>query len=371
MSLVNLFGGLRRLLRRRNVQIDNCVFRLHWLVTSSVLVVFSLVVSARQYVGDPIECVPPTLDFPMEVLNTYCWIHSTFTIPSSFVKKVGYDIPYQGIDNSRNPNRERRYNAYYQWVCFMLFFQAILFYIPYYIWKNWEGGLVEVISMGMHVVMMEDQERNHKKHVLVDYLHRHMRHHQLYALKYFICEFLSFLNVLGQMFLMDKFLGGEFLRYGIQVISFSLSDQEDRIDPMIFVFPRMTKCTFRSFGTSGDLQVHDSLCLLPLNVVNEKIYIFLWFWFVILMSLTALVFVVRVVVLAVPRLRLHMLKSRNPLMNMKDLRILSEVTNAGDWFLFYMLAQNLDPLVYKETVADLAVLVGRGTEENRVPLNQI
>ena len=59
-------------------------------------------------------------------------------------------------------------------------------------------------------------------------------------------------------------------------------DQEDRLDPLIYVFPRMTKCTFHKFGTSGEVEKHDALCLLPLNIVNEKVYIFLWFWFILL-----------------------------------------------------------------------------------------
>ena len=53
-------------------------------------------------------------------------------------------------------------------------------------------------------------------------------------------------------------------------------------DPMIYVFPRMTKCTFHKFGTSGNIEKHDALCILPLNIVNEKIYIFIWFWLLLL-----------------------------------------------------------------------------------------
>jgi hypothetical protein len=44
----------------------------------------------------------------------------------------------------------------------------------------------------------------------------------------------------------------------------------------------MTKCTFYKFGGSGTIQRFDSLCVLSMNIVNEKIYIFLWFWFIIL-----------------------------------------------------------------------------------------
>uniref|UniRef100_T1JAF8 Innexin n=1 Tax=Strigamia maritima TaxID=126957 RepID=T1JAF8_STRMM len=72
---------------------------------------------------------------------------------------------------------------------------------------------------------------------------------------------------------MDRFFDGEFLTNGIKVIEFMDGDQE-RIDPMIFIFPRMTKCHFHKAGPSTEIKKHDALCVLPPNVVNEKIYIF-------------------------------------------------------------------------------------------------
>ncbi|KAH9380017.1 hypothetical protein HPB48_006165 [Haemaphysalis longicornis] len=125
MSVLGIFGGLRRFLRLRHVKIDNCVFRLHWMVTSSLLVAFSLLVSARQYVGDPIECMPPASNFPMNVLNSYCWIHSTFTMPTALNKRLGVDVPHPGIDNSAGS--ERRYTAYYQWVALVLVSAGLAF----------------------------------------------------------------------------------------------------------------------------------------------------------------------------------------------------------------------------------------------------
>lgn len=50
----------------------------------------------------------------------------------------------------------------------------------------------------------------------------------------------------------------------------------------------MTKCTFQKYGPTGTIQKHDALCVMALNVINEKIYTFLWFWFVVLAVLTAL-----------------------------------------------------------------------------------
>jgi hypothetical protein len=42
---------------------------------------------------------------------------------------------------------------------------------------------------------------------------------------------------------------------------------------MVYVFPRMTKCTFHKFGSSGEIEKHDALCILPLNIFNEKVSI--------------------------------------------------------------------------------------------------
>ncbi len=97
----------------------------------------------------------------------------------------------------------------------------------------------------------------------------------------------------GQIMLMDRFFDGTFLTYGIEVISYAERDQEDRIDPMVYIFPRMTKCLFHKFGRSGEIERHDAMCILPLNIMNEKIYIFLWFWFALLLVLTFLLVISR------------------------------------------------------------------------------
>ena len=71
------------------------------------------------------------------------------------------------------------------------------------------------------------------------------------------------------------------------------SDPIDTIDPMDLVFPKATKCTFHKFGPSGTVETFDALCVLPLNIINEKIYVLLWFWFVSLSIVSGLHFVFR------------------------------------------------------------------------------
>lgn len=115
----------------------------------------------------------------------------------------------------------------------------------------------------------------------------------MYAIRYWACECLCLLNIICQLYMMNVFFNGEFLTYGFRVLSFSEDNQDDRVDPMIYVFPRVTKCIFHKYGASGTIQQHDSLCILPLNIVNEKTYIFIWFWFVILAQLLSLLVIFR------------------------------------------------------------------------------
>jgi len=76
------------------------------------------------------------------------------------------------------------------------------------------------------------------------------------------------------------------------------------------IFPKTAKCTFKSYGPSGTIQTYDAFCVLPVNIINEKIFIFLWFWFIILATLTAVSCLVRIATLAVPKFRLFLLQKK-------------------------------------------------------------
>ena len=121
--MIDVFRSLKGLTRLKSpVTIDSSVFRLHYTVSVAFMLAFSMIVTTRQYVGNPIDCVF-TKDIPEDVLNTYCWIHSTYTIPSAFWKRIGIDVAHPGIDKTVDPD-ERRFVKYYQWVTFCLFMQV-------------------------------------------------------------------------------------------------------------------------------------------------------------------------------------------------------------------------------------------------------
>ncbi len=97
---------------------------------------------------------------------------------------------------------------------------------------------------------------------------------------------------------MNTVFNGHFYAYGFDVLTIALSPNEDRVDPMNRVFPKVTKCIFHKYGGAGRVERHDGLCLLPLNIVNEKIYICLWFWFCGVTVWASIQLTVRIVSLA-------------------------------------------------------------------------
>ena len=120
--MLHLFLGLKSLVKVSRYHTDGSVFRLHYRVTVMALLAFTFIVTTRQYIGSPIMCVH-TRDIPKDVLNTYCWIHPTYTLSSAHWKRVGIDVPHPGVDKTRD-ERDKKHVKYYQWVGFCLFFQV-------------------------------------------------------------------------------------------------------------------------------------------------------------------------------------------------------------------------------------------------------
>ena len=72
--------------------------------------------------------------------------------------------------------------------------------------------------------------------------------------------------------------------------------------PTYFYF-QVTKCTFNNYGPSGTVENKDGLCVLAMNIINEKIYIFLWFWFLTLCVWTGVHLFIRILSMALINFR--------------------------------------------------------------------
>lgn len=76
-------------------------------------------------------------------------------------------------------------------------FQAVLFYTPRWLWKHWEGGKIHALMMDLDIGICSEVEKKQKKKLLLDYLWENLRYHNWWCYRYYLCELLSFGNVVG------------------------------------------------------------------------------------------------------------------------------------------------------------------------------
>ena len=106
------------------------------------------------------------------------------------------------------------------------------------------------------IVSPTANEEVKQKHctAIAQYFYHNQRRNSIYGARFVMCELFNVLNVALQVFLIDSLLGGEFSSYGLEVLQFTFLDDEERTDPIVKVFPKVTKCTFHNFGVSGTIQ---------------------------------------------------------------------------------------------------------------------
>lgn len=82
-------------------------------------------------------------------------------------------------------------------------------------------------------------------------------------------------NAIGQLYLMDEIIGDGYSAYGYNVLMKAI--RREKWDQSSF-FPRVTNCYFKVRRMGENIHPYVVQCVLPINLFNEKIYLFLWWW---------------------------------------------------------------------------------------------
>lgn len=205
---------------------------------------------------------------------------------------------------------------YYQWVPFVLGLQCIMFYLPRIFWQmvtyyRYGTDLQKLVAMSMEAITSQIKDTRDD---LVRYVARtleqmlfHYRDNRTsfcarlnrmgcvctlskrlgywLVLSYVLMKLMYLANAIGQIYLMQRFLGlgTNYSYFGINIVHDIMSGRDWQ---KTMVFPRVTFChvSLKSVGSNNHVVAQ---CVLPVNMLNEKIYVFLWFWVVLACILTA------------------------------------------------------------------------------------
>jgi len=338
---------------------EGYISRLHYRATCIMIVAMMMMVTCPEWISGKesyIDCMHGG-SIPDEVINSYCWIQGTFSVPRhyrDFDTQIGWDVSQTGV-GPYHPGEYIEVKAYYQWVPFVLFLQGIMFYMPHIVYKTVEEGKIKNLIGGLARFQLNKETRDEGIGTLAKYIVDTLGENNGWSVRTFLGHLLYLVNVIGQIFFTDCFLGYEFSTYGVSAASFVETEEEGRTNPMSKVFPRVTKCTFHKYGPSGNIQRHDAQCVLPINILNEKIYVFLWFWFIILTILTIMDILHHFGLMWFDGAREMILRRKlrtSPKHKLKKLNIdigfICRQLSYGDWMVCYHLIKNMDSVTYAE-----------------------
>ena len=238
------------------------------------------------------------------------------------------------------------------WVPYFLFFQSLSFFVPFLLYRFFEDGRVESVLNGLWNIDPWRQPREDAYGDIACYFQDWYNHQNWWAIKLVVCDFLNVLVVILNIFFVDWYLSYKFFMYGPQSLDYLCTRPEERgLDPFNILFPKMTKCSLKTYGPSGTIQTHDGLCILPINVFNEKLYLFIWFLFVCLGIFVIFFSLIGSIIMLSRDFRksflcLYIIPERKDLKK-KLCRIL-DMTGFGDWMMYYLIAKNIDPVVFTQ-----------------------
>ncbi|VDO12450.1 unnamed protein product [Rodentolepis nana] len=314
---VNLVGGLENTFSKRHgsqndqfATLEDFGDRLNRFYTSTVLLILVGVTVTNVYFLKSISCnlshIPSSPGF-VAYTESVCWVQGT----------IGLDktdkIP--GNETEWNRLRENSDMSFYQWVPFCLTVQAILFYIPHLIWQamsiNTLGDnfnhlvaraksvntssdvvsrskLLQTCAYQLNLLTLQHTDRRHSswakfqrsvnRRVPLFFAKRLGNRTAMY---YLLTKILYIINCVGQIYLIMYFIApntetrSSLITFSMRLFNTTRSQKEWGGSDL---FPLQTLCPIRIPELGKRDQLYTAICALPVNMLNVKIYMFLWVW---------------------------------------------------------------------------------------------
>lgn len=303
--MISSLGGLISWSSLSGTSDDDWIDRVNHIWTVILLALFAVIVTSGTYMfGEPIQCwTPAEFTGPFNAYaRSVCWISNTYYIPE------GNSIP----DNIWE--RQDAEITYYQWVPIIFLFQAFLFKFPNLAWRLLNGysgiNMDKICTLSESTLMSPPDDRIKNISHIAKYIHRWIEgqrdfHDNTFVRLrrrisgvvcfcigkrdgtfltgfYIFIKLLYCTNVVGQFFLLNAFMKTDYHLFGFEVLDYMIQNGEWKPSPR---FPRVTLCDFITRQLNNHHR-YTIQCVLPLNLFNEKIFIFMWFWLFMLNVLT-------------------------------------------------------------------------------------
>ncbi|CAL8126468.1 unnamed protein product [Orchesella dallaii] len=353
--MFDIFGQIRALIKKGSVNIDNNIFSLHYRLTVLVIFMFSVIVGSRKYFGDPIDCTAPNDDIA-RIVDNFCWFNNFIIVPreSGAPFEDNYHPVISNFEDLKDLNKDfSKYKAKflpeYQWIEFILFIQAVLFFLPRYLWRYcWENGRVKALTEPYKLISLKHDDETEKNKDVIAYLRKNKYDHFEYGWKFIICEVINFANSLTQYLLLKQLLGLSWSELANDLL-WSVSNHNVH-SPINQVFPNLARCEVPLVRGAGAIWSQE-ICVLPVNVFTTKIYIFLWFHLLILAIISGLGLIYRAATLISADFRSLILRRNGRGITSDSVKAIRNL-GYGEWFILCLCGKNMDPTSFTNLIRD-------------------
>lgn len=348
LAMPDVFGVIFGRLNRQSVSTDGGFFRLNYRITVIILVASAWLLIMQGLLQDPVECA--FADSQDGDFNRYCSPESIFSLR----RKVTLVKDVSSVEGSADEDGiNLTILTYYQLGPITLLLQAVLFYIPRYLWILLEKGKMKMLVN--ELITSTKGEGCSTKDILplVSYFRKNIHTHDEYAHSYMVCEVLNLLNLGVQLQLLNIFTLKRFLFSDIYAMFTGQPTGVTHMTGELLLIT--TECTHA--GSSDGLENPGNItgiCPLLQNSINEQITVLVLFWMFILTVYGILVILYRYATCLFSSLRWMKFRSSCSLIPDETITIAYKRLKMGDWFVLLMLRKNINGLHYEELISHIA-----------------
>jgi len=320
--------------------IDGPIFKLHYVITFSILIAGFSMTWFSWFNKDEISCV------------------NQYNINESIKRdhlNICYSYPYVETENGRKPI------LWYKWIHFVLLIFASLYYlIRKYLKFVEDPELLKLVNDISDASLTFSQRNESIYSKVAQYLSYNWNTFNNFYQKYVLGVFLCLIVNITVFFGLDYILDYKFI--GLIPSSFPFSRDYDHFsDNISKTFPQYVNCTLSATESLVNLRTEQYGCHLTNMEYYDKYFVFLWFIIVIniFSSIITFVFYASFSIPFVKRLVLRVLFSEMPILRKVEIMSFLEASKFSNVFILFQLSKHFSTNQFYNLLLKLIIEINR------------
>jgi len=167
--------------------------------------------------------------------------------------------------------------------------------------------------------------------------------------------------VVGIFLIINAVIGGQYKRLGVDFVLYHLGDLEH--NPCTKIFPLVVRCLIFRIGPSGSVEKLDEMCVLLMNLINQQIYIVIWFYLAVTFAVFSLALLHRIISIFCTAERIRQIEIQTG--SMKSFRGMAARMGFGDWIILLHLLKHFQVSFARDILSEVLAVHKKNLMESQ------